>query len=83
MSKFMEATRSAKPDDDAQDLLSTIFAPTPLPPKPPSDDPGPLSKRATKRVSARLYPFNLVFCHTFTTLTDTCQPDYRLPSSRR
>ena len=51
MSKFKEAAASAKPDDDAHDLLSVIFAPAPLQPKPPSDVPAPLSKRAAKQVS--------------------------------
>ena len=70
MSKFKEAAASAKPDDDAHDILSIVLTSAPLRPKSSSNDPTPLSKRAAKRVSAHSCPcFDLGFFHTFVPLT--------------
>jgi hypothetical protein len=58
ISKFKDAAASAKPDDDAQEILSVAFASAALQPEPPSNDPAPLSNRAARRVSAHSYPYS-------------------------
>ena len=50
MSKFKRAAISAKPDDNARDVLSVAFVST-AQPKQISDGSAPLSNRAAKRVS--------------------------------
>ena len=82
MSKFKEAALSAKPDDDAQYILSVAFDSTPLEPKRSSNDSAPLSNRAVKRVSMNPYPpvnFNPLHARC----GDIHNPEYRSPSSRR
>ncbi|KAF9783270.1 hypothetical protein BJ322DRAFT_1021975 [Thelephora terrestris] len=52
ISKFKEAAASAKPDDDAREVLSVAFVPTPeSQPKSVSSDSAPRSNRAAKRIA--------------------------------
>ena len=78
MSRFKKVATSAKPDDDARDVLSVAFASTPLQPKPPSNDPTPLSNRAAKRVSINPHPKLICFSHA-----DMRNPEYRSQIPRR
>ena len=69
ISKFKEAAASAKPDDDARNVLSVAFVSTPLQPKLDSDDPAPLSNRAAKRVSVGSRPYSTLNFYAFAPLT--------------